>query len=88
MDLSLSIIQVNNNNTTNFFFLKNIIIVEAFKAWTTNDPPLDLDLYLFNWTNADEVRSGVKPIFQEVGPYRLETFKNKNSLNKPNFIQS
>lgn len=61
-------------------------IIEAFKAWKTNDPPLDLDLYLFNWTNADEIRSGVKPIFQEVGPYRLHIFGNKTFLN--NLINS
>lgn len=54
---------------------------EAYKAWRTNDPPLDLDLYLFNWTNAHEVRkSDVKPHFEEVGPYRVKEVKEKTNI--------
>lgn len=106
MDLSLTIIQVKlplkiigsgslqlyvKTATIQLSITYRILnIIEAFKAWKTNNPPLDLDLYLFNWTNADEIRSGVKPIFQEVGPYRLQTFGNKTFLinNLINSMQS
>ncbi|XP_066252479.1 protein peste-like [Euwallacea similis] len=54
---------------------------EPFKAWKVNDPPLDLDLYLFNWTNPKELRhKGVKPRFQEIGPYRIKEVKEKADL--------
>ncbi|KAL1505376.1 hypothetical protein ABEB36_004959 [Hypothenemus hampei] len=54
---------------------------ESFKAWRSNNPPLDLDLYLFNWTNPYDIRSAsVKPIFKEVGPYRVKEVKEKFNL--------
>lgn len=54
---------------------------DAYKAWRTNDPPLDLDLYLFNWTNPDLARNlSVKPHFEEIGPYRVKEVKEKMNL--------
>lgn len=54
---------------------------EAFKAWRTNNPPLVLDIYLFNWTNPEGLKKpGYKPHFQEVGPYRFSEVKDKINL--------
>ncbi|XP_019763180.2 protein peste isoform X2 [Dendroctonus ponderosae] len=39
-----------------------------------------MDLYLFNWTNPEELRSSVKPRFEEVGPYRVKEVKEKTNL--------
>ncbi|KAG5899064.1 hypothetical protein JTB14_028235 [Gonioctena quinquepunctata] len=52
-----------------------------FTAWKTNDPPLTMDIYMFNWTNAQQVRNlSVKPEFQEVGPYRFKEVKDKVNI--------
>lgn len=54
---------------------------DAYKAWKTNDPPLILDLYLFNWTNSDRLYDkNVKPNFEEVGPYRFKEVKEKVNI--------
>lgn len=54
---------------------------ESFKAWQTNDPPLILDLYFFNWTNADQIANrSVTPHFEEIGPYRFYEMKEKYDI--------
>lgn len=51
---------------------------EAYKAWLKNDPPLIMDIYIFNWTNPDELNNNdIKPKFQEVGPFRFKEIKEK-----------
>lgn len=53
----------------------------TFKAWHKNDPPLIMDVYLFNWTNPEEIREeGVKPRFEEVGPWRFKEIKEKINI--------
>lgn len=73
-----------------FEFLYDVIInqamsftptSEAYKAWKTNDPPLILDLYLFNWTNPEELYDqDTKPKFQQVGPYKFREVKEKVNI--------
>ncbi|XP_065155971.1 protein peste-like isoform X2 [Atheta coriaria] len=54
---------------------------KAYEAWRTNDPPLILDMYMFNWTNAHEVyNESVKPHFEQVGPYRFLEVKEKYDI--------
>ncbi|RZC35986.1 CD36 domain containing protein [Asbolus verrucosus] len=54
---------------------------EPFRVWSVNDPPLDMDLYLFNWTNPQDLfKKGVKPRFEEVGPYRFKEVKEKINI--------
>ncbi|KAF7273084.1 hypothetical protein GWI33_014178 [Rhynchophorus ferrugineus] len=54
---------------------------DTYKAWRTNDPPLDLDLYLFNWTNPEDITNpNIKPHFEEVGPYRVKEVKEKTNI--------
>lgn len=54
---------------------------ESYKAWQTNDPPLTLDLYFFNWTNSDQIANrSVTPHFEEIGPYRFYEIKEKYDI--------
>lgn len=53
---------------------------ESYQAWITNDPPLIVNFYLFNWTNAEECvvhRNCSKFKFEEVGPYPYYEVKEK-----------
>ncbi|KAJ3643123.1 hypothetical protein Zmor_025854 [Zophobas morio] len=54
---------------------------EPYRVWRINDPPLDLDIYLFNWTNPHELfTEGVKPKFEEIGPYKFKEVKEKVNI--------
>ncbi|KAK9686067.1 CD36 family [Popillia japonica] len=43
----------------------------GYELWKETPIPMYLNVYMFNWTNADEVLKNwtTKPIFQECGPY-------------------
>jgi len=44
----------------------------AYEAWKQPPIPLSFDIYLYNWTNPDEINnSSVKPVLQQLGPYRF-----------------
>lgn len=55
---------------------------ESFEAW--KNPPLDLnlDIYLFNWTNPSNFTADdfEKPILQEIGPYRFREKTGKTRI--------
>ncbi|CAH1112790.1 unnamed protein product [Psylliodes chrysocephalus] len=54
---------------------------QAYLAWQTNDPPLRMDIYVFNWTNPEEIGNpDVKPEFEEVGPYTFKEIKEKINI--------
>ncbi|KAJ8959905.1 hypothetical protein NQ318_011642 [Aromia moschata] len=54
---------------------------KAFQAWRTNDPPLSMEIYVFNWTNPDQIKNvSVKPEFEEVGPFRFKEIKEKVNI--------
>ncbi|KAK0075820.1 hypothetical protein PV325_006271, partial [Microctonus aethiopoides] len=54
-----------------------------FEIWKdTNEIPMNMEFYFFNWTNPEELKiPGKKPNFIEVGPY---TFKEK--IEKVNIV--
>ncbi|CAD6999070.1 unnamed protein product [Ceratitis capitata] len=53
----------------------------TYDKWSVNPIPVYLHMYLFNWTNADQVRvKGVKPNFQEVGPFVYSEVKTKEDV--------
>ncbi|KAL3269240.1 hypothetical protein HHI36_008321 [Cryptolaemus montrouzieri] len=53
----------------------------SYSAWSTNSPPLDMDVYLFNWTNSDQIReAGVKPKFERLGPYKFKECREKINI--------
>ncbi|XP_019874051.1 protein peste isoform X2 [Aethina tumida] len=55
---------------------------KAFNVWKKNDPPLIMNVYLFNWTNPEDLRvPGTKPILQEIGPYRFKEVKEKTNIS-------
>ncbi|XP_022114656.2 sensory neuron membrane protein 1-like [Pieris rapae] len=51
------------------------------KMWETIPFALDFKVYLFNYTNHEEVQKGAIPIVKEVGPYYFEEWKEKIELN-------
>lgn len=40
--------------------------------WEKIPFPLDFKVYIFNYTNAEEVAKGAAPILKEIGPYHFE----------------
>lgn len=43
--------------------------------------PLYLDVYFFNWTNAEDLLDeSKKPIMKEVGPYRFREIRDKKNI--------
>ncbi|CAG9862240.1 unnamed protein product [Phyllotreta striolata] len=51
---------------------------QAYLVWKTNEPPLLMDIYLFNWTNPEQISNfSAKPEFEEIGPYRFKEVKEK-----------
>ena len=54
---------------------------ESFKAWKSNDPPLKMHIYFFNWTNTEDIwEPNVKPRFEQIGPYVIEETKEKVNI--------
>ncbi|XP_072940393.1 xanthine dehydrogenase-like [Epargyreus clarus] len=47
------------------------------QMWEKIPFPLDFKVYLFNYTNAEEVHKGAIPIVKEIGPYHFEEWKEK-----------
>nr|Q9GPH7.1 RecName: Full=Sensory neuron membrane protein 1; Short=SNMP1-Msex [Manduca sexta]AAG49366.1 sensory neuron membrane protein 1 [Manduca sexta] len=47
------------------------------KMWEKIPFALDFKIYLFNYTNPEEVQKGAAPIVKEVGPYYFEEWKEK-----------
>lgn len=55
---------------------------EMFKKWIRNPFPMQLDFYLFNWTNSDDINySTIKPNFIELGPYSFNETNEKVNLS-------
>lgn len=42
------------------------------EMWVKVPFPVDFRIYLFNITNANEIKTGAKPIVQQVGPFFYE----------------
>ncbi|XP_070515757.1 sensory neuron membrane protein 1-like isoform X1 [Cardiocondyla obscurior] len=53
---------------------------EIREMWSNFPLPLDFKVYLFNITNADEIKEGQKPKVQEVGPFFYDEYKVKFDL--------
>ncbi|CAH2267508.1 jg22596 [Pararge aegeria aegeria] len=47
------------------------------QMWEKIPFPLDFKVYLFNYTNANDVQKGALPIVKEIGPYYFEEWKEK-----------
>ncbi|XP_018327456.1 protein croquemort isoform X2 [Agrilus planipennis] len=56
---------------------------KGYNMWKKTPIPMYLELYLYNWTNADEVIASnfdIKPNFQECGPYVYEEVHTRVNL--------
>ncbi|XP_001357048.3 protein croquemort [Drosophila pseudoobscura] len=54
---------------------------KTFEKWEELPIPVYLHMYLWNWTNAQEVQAnGVKPIFEQLGPYVYREERKKMDL--------
>lgn len=54
---------------------------KSYEEWKKPTVPLYLDVYFFNWTNADDfLDETTKPIVREVGPYRFREIRDKKNI--------
>lgn len=54
---------------------------EAYTRYTSPSVPLQVHMYMFNVTNAEEVsKSGAKPILSQVGPFAMTESRRKNVI--------
>lgn len=52
-----------------------------YKRWVTTPMPIYSTIYLFNWTNPEHLNTaGVRPHFEQLGPYTFSDFKVKEDL--------
>uniref|UniRef100_A0A673AXN7 Scavenger receptor class B, member 2c n=1 Tax=Sphaeramia orbicularis TaxID=375764 RepID=A0A673AXN7_9TELE len=57
---------------------KEIVLVEGsrvFESWKKPPPPVYMEFFFFNVTNAKEFENGAKPKVTQVGPYTYSFFK-------------
>ncbi|CAH1112788.1 unnamed protein product [Psylliodes chrysocephalus] len=53
----------------------------AYNMWVKNPVPISLTLYMFNWTNPEEVYNKTsKPRFEQLGPYVYRETKEKTDV--------
>ncbi|XP_070167868.1 sensory neuron membrane protein 1-like isoform X3 [Polyergus mexicanus] len=48
--------------------------------WEKLPQPLDFKIYIFNVTNPFEIKTGAKPIVQEVGPFHYDLYRDKEDI--------
>ncbi|XP_025268755.1 sensory neuron membrane protein 1 isoform X2 [Camponotus floridanus] len=48
--------------------------------WEKLPQPLDFKIYIFNVTNPSEIKTGAKPIVQEVGPFHYDLYRDKENI--------
>ncbi|KAJ8889904.1 hypothetical protein PR048_009409 [Dryococelus australis] len=47
-----------------------------YEPWRKSLYPITFRIYIFNWTNPEEFRSGGKPRLVEMGPYTYRFVRN------------
>lgn len=65
--------------TINLFFFQEMALskkTDVRQMWEKIPFALNFKVYLFNYTNAEEVQKGAIPIVKEVGPYHFEWVSN------------
>lgn len=52
-----------------------------YKNWVTTPVPVQINFFLFNWTNPQDLNNtNVKPNFEQLGPYSFSDYKVKEDL--------
>jgi hypothetical protein len=67
------------------FIIRSMLVLKPgthmCDVWEHFPDPVPTDMYLFNWTNPEEIRNkSVKPRFQQVGPYRFMMDVRKSNI--------
>lgn len=54
----------------------------TYQGWLNPTVELYQDVYLFNWTNPEELKDKTKkPAFTQLGPYRFREYRNIINVN-------
>ncbi|KAJ9589998.1 hypothetical protein L9F63_016890, partial [Diploptera punctata] len=53
---------------------------ERRQIWEKTPYPMDFKIYLFNYTNPEEVANGATPVLKEVGPFCYKEYKEKVNI--------
>ena len=54
----------------------------AYPDWKVSPLPLNFDVYLFNWTNPNDLKNlTIKPHFEQLGPYRFREIPDKVDID-------
>ncbi|MGH0178928.1 UNVERIFIED_CONTAM: hypothetical protein FKN15_008713 [Acipenser sinensis] len=62
---------------------KQIVLKEGadvFKSWQNPSPPVYMQYYFFNVTNAQAVMQGGKPTVEEIGPYTYREYRPRENV--------
>jgi scavenger receptor class B, member 1 len=58
---------------------------EIYFEWKKATAPLYMNIYIFNWTNPEDIRNlTTKPIFEQLGPYRFQEIRDKSRIKFAN----
>uniref|UniRef100_A0A3Q4AF40 Scavenger receptor class B, member 2a n=1 Tax=Mola mola TaxID=94237 RepID=A0A3Q4AF40_MOLML len=63
---------------------KEIVLVEGsrvFESWKTPPPPVYMEFFFFNVTNAAQVLEGAKPEVVQIGPYTYREYRYKENVS-------
>ncbi|XP_067114503.1 lysosome membrane protein 2-like [Osmerus mordax] len=52
----------------------------TFETWKSPPPPVFMQYFFFNLTNADEFLAGDKPVVQQIGPYTYREYRPKANV--------
>ncbi|CAG9804192.1 unnamed protein product [Chironomus riparius] len=53
----------------------------TFSEWKKPTVQLYLDVYIFNWTNPEDIKNAsTKPILHQLGPYRFRDYPDKHNI--------
>ncbi|XP_046870890.1 lysosome membrane protein 2-like [Hypomesus transpacificus] len=52
----------------------------TFETWKSPPPPVFMQYFFFNLTNADEFLAGAKPVVQQIGPYTYREYRPKANV--------
>lgn len=55
-----------------FIYQQEIVLVEGsrvFESWKNPPPPVFMEFFFFNITNAEDCLNGAKPKVTQIGPY-------------------
>ncbi|XP_076014573.1 lysosome membrane protein 2-like isoform X2 [Genypterus blacodes] len=66
---------------------KEIVLKEGsrvFESWKSPPPPVFMEFFFFNVTNADEFLAGAKPAVTQVGPYTYREYRKKTNVTMVN----